>query len=132
MPTRLISPLNTFQNCGNSSMYSFRNMRPRGVTLRIVADFEHMSRHFVLLEQFILAFFSPYLHRAELINREETAVTSYSRLTKNHGTLGLPFDSARKNNVGHCAKEEPDGCADQIHQPFYGQRYSPGRNRLVR
>ena len=80
VPTRLISPFRTFQNCGNSSMEVFlRRNHPRPCPFsvrsaadnpRVIVKLKYIPLHLVLLHEILFSFFSIHMHTAEFIHLE--------------------------------------------------------------
>src|SRR5271154_494610 len=91
-----------------------------------------MPLHLVLLEQFLVQLFRVRIHSSELVEREETPVSSYPCLTKNSRAVSLTLDSTREKYECDRAHNQANDRANDIHQSFNRQRHSSDGHRFVR
>ena len=97
-PTRLMSPLSTFQSCGSSSSRVLRRNRPIGVTrLSFFARPDRAGVGFGILT-----------HRAELVDREDAAVLSDALLVVQDRPRRRQLHRERHQGHERRGQQQPD------------------------
>ena len=114
-PTRLMSPRNTLNSCGSSSIFDFRSQRPTARDARIgpgrdlpapLGGVDH--------------------HRAKLVDRERSEVSAHARLAEQNRAGRIEPHGDRRHQQDRTDQHQPHARGRQIERPL-GRGIEPAR-----
>lgn len=127
VPTRDISPLSTFQNCGNSSIdqsrilfpspFFYRSVRqtPAADDARVKIQFKHHSvRYTVFCSKCCFALLRIQIHTAEFIARKFLAILSDPGLSEEDRTGRFMIDHRCKDQKQNSCEDASDDASENI------------------